>query len=80
MLTLDTTELHRLANEARFAFEQALMQNPQSAVAERGLQQTIALMVAHEIRRRNVEAAEAWMADLPAESPELNAARDPSAE
>lgn len=67
---LDDPRLLRLANEARFGFEQALAQHPGSTRAKAGLQTLVREQLALEIDRGNVAAARALsqeLADVPAE-------------
>jgi serine/threonine-protein kinase len=73
-IEMGAQDFHRLASEARFAYQEALRQYPDNSVAARGLRRTVELMVLHEIRRDNVGAAEDLMTELAAPSNEVRAA------
>jgi eukaryotic-like serine/threonine-protein kinase len=65
----DGRALHRLYNECRFGFAQALASWPEAPGAAEGLAEAVALMVEHELGRDQPAAAAAILAD----------AREPSA-
>jgi serine/threonine-protein kinase len=69
----DLPRAYRLANEARFGFEQALRQWPENAAAEVERARAITRAVELELRQGHVEAAEALCADLGAVPPALRA-------
>ncbi len=62
----DTTLVHKLFTEARFAFKQALREWPNNAEAARGLQRLLEKMADFHIRRESYDAARALVEELDA--------------
>jgi serine/threonine-protein kinase len=58
------TDIHRLYNEARFGFEQALDVWEGNAEAERGLRRAVNTMIAFELHQRNARAAAVLMEEV----------------
>ncbi|MDO9015627.1 MAG: serine/threonine-protein kinase [Deltaproteobacteria bacterium] len=60
----DPARLHRLAVECRFGFAQALEVWPGNTHARDGLEHTLRLLLEHELRRENLDAARALAHEL----------------
>ncbi len=69
----DPVQLYAKFSECRFAFTQALRSWPENQAATAGLQQTLELMIEHELARDAPQAAHALLSSLPGESPALAA-------
>ncbi len=72
----ELSRAYRLANEARFGFEQALRQWPENEVAKVDRARAIELAAELELRQGHVEAAEAQLAELGRVPDELRARVD----
>ncbi len=70
---LDHGQRHRRLLECRFAFEAALRSYPENARAEVGLEHCLSLLLALEVERKNLEAAQELLAEFPGASPEDHA-------
>jgi len=69
----DPFRVRKLFHECRFGFDQAVRSWPDNAAARAGLRETLALMLEHELRQRDVTDARALRAELDGDWPELDA-------
>ncbi|MEM6991965.1 MAG: bifunctional serine/threonine protein kinase/MFS transporter [Myxococcota bacterium] len=69
--SVEDTDLHASATEARFGFVLSLREWAEGEEAKAGLQETLELMIEYEVRHGNPRAAAALLSELPFERPAL---------
>ena len=70
-ISVDATEVHSTATEARFGFRLAMQEWEDNVDARDGLQETLEVLIDYELSNRNTRAAMALLAELPEARPEL---------